>query len=331
MGSMYDSMDSFFVKKLISSGELRTDLKDYYKIAQLSAVNFAYRLLPTPIKQRSKTAAILPDILSYLDASESTYRIINDAINLGEGPPVAKLESKYKDYDKAKAIARTAMLNYYTKVYIQQWAEAGLELTKRVEMHDHKTCPICRSLNGNIFTVDELLLEDNPLTYVTHPNCRGSYSPYMAQLSNVRPLRPKMRNINIRGNSARNTPPEVAPFLSHIFLREKMPFDIDFSYDKKAPLTSLSGNTLTIGNYHMGDTDVREVVLAEKANMLWKTWEKVFLKEYMPMVYAGIVDPVRNAASPREVFIDSYVAYAMRQFDDVHDKYPIYWFSKNFK
>ena len=38
--------------------------------------------------------------------------------------------------------------------------------------------PECEYLNGNVYNIDELIVLDNPLFRMSHPNCRCKFNPY---------------------------------------------------------------------------------------------------------------------------------------------------------
>ena len=55
---------------------------------------------------------------------------------------------------------------------------------ERVEINDLKTCPLCKTLcqpGNNVFQIEDLLNDSitggYPVTYISHPNCRGGYNP----------------------------------------------------------------------------------------------------------------------------------------------------------
>ena len=38
--------------------------------------------------------------------------------------------------------------------------------------------PECEYLNGNVYNIEELIILDNPLFRMSHPNCRCKFNPY---------------------------------------------------------------------------------------------------------------------------------------------------------
>ena len=331
MGTLYGSLYSYIVEKYTSKEEMVDDVQSLFMITKSVGKVYANRLMPYPARRRHSSAQIktgnIKPFVEMLDPSIDVIRIVERAQQLGEGPPTNKLDAHYKDYAKAKAVARTAMLNYYTFTYLNEWHDHGLHLVKRIEMHDHKTCPICRTLNGNIYNIEEVLREQMPLTFLSHPNCRGSYSPYMAVMSKVVPVRPVFRDITVGGNKAAGVPPEYVPWVRHVLLRDSFDFNIQCVIDRSKPLTEVVDNTLIINIYTIGQRDIRELILAEKAKRLFPKWETLFMKEYFPQLKTGLVHPQRSWSTPRDVFIDGYVSLILRQLDE---PFEIYWWSSNF-
>lgn len=70
-----------------------------------------------------------------------------------------------------RTIARTATMNIYCKASLIEYKEDGLTHVRRMEVHDDRTSPICRVLNGTIHRIDKLLNYDLPQSHDTHPNC----------------------------------------------------------------------------------------------------------------------------------------------------------------
>jgi len=70
-----------------------------------------------------------------------------------------------------RTVARTAAMNIYAKAALSEFLEDGLTLCRRMEVHDDRTSPICRVLNGTIHDIRKLLSYTFPLTHDSHPNC----------------------------------------------------------------------------------------------------------------------------------------------------------------
>lgn len=87
-------------------------------------------------------------------------------------------------------IVRTETVNTYARAQLQEWYEQGVRKVERHEIKDMRTCPLCRdTLDGKIYDV-EMLLNGGyvnqetgissaayPISFDSHPNCRGSYTP----------------------------------------------------------------------------------------------------------------------------------------------------------
>jgi SPP1 gp7 family putative phage head morphogenesis protein len=74
-------------------------------------------------------------------------------------------------YGHNRTIARTATMNIYCKSSLIEYKEDGLTHVRRMEVHDDRTSPICRVLNGTIHRIDRLLSFELPQSHDSHPNC----------------------------------------------------------------------------------------------------------------------------------------------------------------
>lgn len=74
-------------------------------------------------------------------------------------------------YGHNRTIARTATMNIYCKSSLIEYKEDGLTHVRRMEVHDDRTSPICRVLNGTIHRIDKLLSYELPQSHDSHPNC----------------------------------------------------------------------------------------------------------------------------------------------------------------
>lgn len=88
-------------------------------------------------------------------------------------------------------IVRTETINAYAKSQLQEWFDQGFKQVERIEVNDLKTCDKCRALaqpSNNIYFIEDILQgkltggkNDEissavyPVSYNSHPNCRGSY------------------------------------------------------------------------------------------------------------------------------------------------------------
>lgn len=336
---LFYKIERMLKDKIISKAEAKRLLDDVVDIALGSSFEYALRLLPSPVWKIEKKAAlsyispysIYPDtgVIDEKD-KERVKDLVEKAIIYGSGASSVVDESarRYGDYLVGKSVVRTIILNEYTRGYLKQWKQGGLQHVKRVEMHDHKTCPLCRGLNGNVYRIDDLLREEYPLTYCTHPNCRGTYSPYLGTLTSAKPLKPVFRVLKNNGNEAVRVAPEYSPWLSILFRRVKLPYKIECVYKKEEPwLTKRMGEWLFVNIPNVGDRDIREVVLEPWAKEMWKKDKDKFMRGYEPLVRAGIVHPQRQVTEPKDIFIDGFISYILKQLDE---PFEIWWWGQYF-
>ena len=327
-------IDRMLKDKIINKKEAEKLLDDVVEIALGSSFEYAIRLLPSPVWKLEKTAALMhspytnyPSIGSIDEDDKKRVKdLVRKAIIYGEGAASVVDESarRYGDYQIGKAVVRTIILNEYTKGYLKQWQQGGLVHVKRVEMHDHKTCSLCRGLNGNIYRIDEILQHEYPLTYMTHPNCRGTYTPYIGSLTEAKPLQPIFRTLRNNGNEAVKVAPEYSPWISNLFRRIKLPYKIMCVYKKDEPwLTKRQGDWLLLNIPQVGDQDIREVILRPYAEDLWEQHKGKFIKNYMPMVEMELVHPQRQVSNPEDIFIDGFTSFVLKQLDEPYEIW--YW------
>jgi len=77
-------------------------------------------------------------------------------------------------------IVRTESINLYAKVQLQEWKGQGVKEVERHSIGDERTCLLCRELSApgrNIYLLDDLLKQQYPVSFISHPNCRCSYTP----------------------------------------------------------------------------------------------------------------------------------------------------------
>lgn len=75
-------------------------------------------------------------------------------------------------------IIRTETVNTSATVQLEEWFAQGFTEVERWEINDLRTCVLCRTLaqpGSNIYQIGELLKEEYPVTYCSHPQCRGGY------------------------------------------------------------------------------------------------------------------------------------------------------------
>lgn len=113
--------------------------------------------------------------------SSQMSRILADGMSKGYGPAkVARLMSRevFQGRNRARAltIARTEMIHAHAEGQLDGLKDLGItKVTAEVEWStagDKLVCPICASLEGNVYTIDEArgLIPE-------HPNCRCAWVP----------------------------------------------------------------------------------------------------------------------------------------------------------
>lgn len=75
-------------------------------------------------------------------------------------------------YQQALLIAKDQQNRIFREATRQAFIEAGIEQYVRVAKHDTATCPACLALDGEIYSVNELI--------ETHPQCRCKMVPIIA-------------------------------------------------------------------------------------------------------------------------------------------------------
>lgn len=89
-------------------------------------------------------------------------------------------------------VIRTETVNAYSRVQLQEWADAGIRQVTRHSIDDDITCAVCRALSrppGNVYDIVDLLALDYPVTqdprdrsWLTHPNCRCWFEPIVEDI-----------------------------------------------------------------------------------------------------------------------------------------------------
>jgi SPP1 gp7 family putative phage head morphogenesis protein len=261
-------------------------------------------------------------------ATTKTMDIVHQALAGGEAPPVHEL-SQLIEYDQAKAIARTVMLNIYVKASLRKWDEDGITRVKRLEMRDKKTCPICKALNGKEYEIADIINLVYPLTNDSHPSCRGTFIP----LISLDTYDPKQREIplsvefSIGNNKATNVPMEVKPWLYSFLKKFNGPIHVDFDPTIKDSYT-WAPFEVTINPDALTDEDPREIILYSVADQLWPHFQKKFEVEYVPLIKSGLARPAKSFSTNRELFIQNYTAHRMGQDEDVFSNA---WWAENVK
>lgn len=261
-----------------------------------------------------------------IPANKKAARLIHEHLMESLPPPIHEL-SQMMDFEQAKAIARTVMMNIYVKSALRRWDEDGIIQVRRMEMRDKKTCPICRALNGKLYDISDLLGRIYPLSEDTHPNCRGTFIPIISLAT----YSPKQRSIPLAvdiqagKSTATNVPVELQPWLSR-FLRQ-FPDTVDIEFDPRIPEAySWKASKVKINPDALVDQDVREIILEALSDQLWPKLEEKFKKEYLPLITAGLAHPAKSFTTQEELFANNYIQYRMGQDQD---PWSIEWWSRN--
>lgn len=226
----------------------------------------------------------------------------------------------------------TASHNLYVHGAIRKWQEEGIKLVKRIEiMHDEKTCPLCRVMNGKTYEIGEVALLDLPLTADTHPHCRGTFIPVMNSITKDPSLEAIVHVVNMEssnGAKIENVPIEYKPFLT-AFLKKvgQIPFDINFDPSATSDYR-FTNDLLTINPKTLDDEDPREIISQHKAKKLWPKYKDKFKIEYGALLKLGLVHPRQSATSWEELFEKTYSDYMLNLLDE---PYEVMWCQTNLK
>jgi SPP1 gp7 family putative phage head morphogenesis protein len=252
---------------------------------------------------------------------------VHDAIRFGEGPPVQAISHKM-GYDQAKEVARTAMMNIYTKSALLKFEENGITHVKRLEFNDKKTCPICKALNGKEYLISDIIDLEQPLTSDSHPACRGTFLAVIDE-STFTPSGdkvPETINVRINNNMAIDVPTGLRPIINVLLKSEESLPDIFF--DKELKSAHLyKDNKIIINPKSTKDEDPREIVHEIIARRKWPELEKKFISDYMPELETGFARAEKSFDNPEELFIENYKAWKLKQMDD--DLFTNMWMFEN--
>ena len=146
-------------------------------------------------KSFSKVKSVSPEMIESLKQqwieNGAPANVVDDILKREERDvreePLSREELKQRLYEIwreqkyiLQRIIRTETTNTYGRTQLQEWYDQGVREVERWEVNDIKTCPKCRQLatpGNNIFQIEDVLKEEYPVTYLTHPNCRGGFSP----------------------------------------------------------------------------------------------------------------------------------------------------------
>lgn len=288
--------------------------------AALSGMHWARQFFPT-----EKTAAhfdwnIADDVAEIVRGLGETptphiHDTIAEALASGTGPPVRQLERTY-NAERAKAIARTAVMNIHAKATLREAAAAGYGLVRRIEINDLKTCAKCRALNYRTYRVELLLDVPNPLTRDSHPSCRGVFVPCINSLERLPDAEMHhVEDLEINGNKVQGAPREYVPWLRTFLRRNVLPFAVRFA-DPGYVGYAIADDVLTIHPDVTRDTDPREVILRAAADSLWPLYERTFTAQYPLLLKMGLVHPSRPYKNVRELWTHEYVDAKLNQHDE---------------
>jgi SPP1 gp7 family putative phage head morphogenesis protein len=216
-----------------------------------------------------------------------------------------------------RTVARTATMNIYCKSSLKEYKEDGLTHVRRMEVHDDRTSPICRVLNGTIHRIDKLLGYDLPQSHDSHPNCRGTFVPFF----DVGGYKPIHREIATKINFLKyeNAPREFEPWLRGI--NKHITFSKVIFVPKLQEKAKVEGSILFLNI--LDETDPRDLILEEEAK---KVFDPKKFRELEKMTDAGLIHPEKTHETPLEHFSHLFVAYKLNQLEDP----VIYrWFKNN--
>jgi SPP1 gp7 family putative phage head morphogenesis protein len=255
--------------------------------------------------------------------------IFHETIGRGKGPPIQELEKMY-GADRAKTMARTVFLNIYAKASLREADKAGYTDARRMEINDHKVCPVCKALNNKIYPISPLVGVTDPLTRDAHPNCRGLFVPAINSITyqpeSESPLEHR-RDVVTNGNTITGVPIEFVPWMRNLSQKTQVPFPVVFDVNSPKDYHMKSG-TLVINPRTLIDEDPRHIVLETMAVKAWPTYKSKFESEYLLLVKCGLAQPAKTFEDTLELWIDSFVDWKLNQLDDF---YEIAWFKANVK
>jgi SPP1 gp7 family putative phage head morphogenesis protein len=87
---------------------------------------------------------------------------------------------------KLQRVMRTESINGFVIAQLSGFQEQGIQKVRwNAHRDDPKTCPLCRSLDGVEFEIDDMLKTGGryPLSSYSHPNCRCFFSPIISHVT----------------------------------------------------------------------------------------------------------------------------------------------------
>ena len=318
--------------------ELRDELKTGSNLALEAGRRWARMFLPKQDLEKSAgffdwdldrdISKIIAGI--HEEPSPSIHAAVHEALSSGLHPQhvVGKL-LKTHQVDRARDIARTVMMNIYTKGSLREMSQHGYTEAIRMEINDHKVCCTCKGLNNKVYAIAAIVDLPDPLTADSHPRCRGTFVPVInpilttpdASMKHVSSFMTRL------GKAIENVPNEFAMFLKRFFQKQPIPFDVVF--DPKLSVDSRMGTgILRINPKTLVDQDPREVVLESWAHKLWPKYKDVFENEYLLMTRMGLVHPSKTVKTSQDFWMSEFVAYKTNQLEQPYENL---WFRSTVK
>ena len=144
-------------------------------------------------------------------------------------------------------------------------------------------------------------------------NCRCTFISII-DISTYAPLRralPKLQ-ITTKHNTAENVPVELYSMLKQIMHGSKLPFNLKFDKSIKADYRR-SGDALVINPKTLADEDLRELIYSEQAEEMWPLVKERVIEEYIPLLRYGFAKTSRSWETPREAFVNNWIAFKLGQ------------------
>lgn len=234
-----------------------------------------------------------------------------------------------KELEVIRHKTNQAANNVYVHGSLRVWKKNNVKYARRIEIQDDKICGLCLVKNGELYEVNELLEKDLPLTFDTHPNCRGAFMPVIGHITKRDDHKPSDEHVVTLtvGNAViEDLPIEYKPFMLPFIRRiGHIPFKIKF--DKSATFDyKMAGKTLTINPRSSDNDDPRETIARCVARKLWPKMEKQFKGEYGVLLKLGLVHPNRSAQTWPELFENTYKEFKLNQLDE---PYEVLWCRSN--
>lgn len=222
--------------------------------------------------------------------------------------------------------------NVYTLAAVRKWQTKGIKLVRRIEIQDEKICALCVVKNGVTYDIDELVHEDLPLTFDTHPYCRGSFIPIIGSITKEKdhqaPDEDHTVTVVSGGNSVEDLPIEYKPFMIPFLNRiGKLPFKVKFTDPSEEFDSKQTNQTLYINPKALHDDDPRAIIAKAKAATMWTKMGDKFKEEYGALIKMGLIHPNRSTSDWRDMFTNTYKEYALNQLDE---PYEVLWCKSNF-